>query len=507
MDAQTQRQRQEARQLSDAGRLAEAIAAFRHLLARTPQWPEGWYELGWLLRRQGAADEALAAYAEALAQGVEAPEEVHLNRAVIQTDLLHDHAAAETSLRQALALAPRYAPARLNLGNLLEDLGRNDEAEAQYRALLAAPNVSGAAADARTEALARLLTLPALRASDEALLADATAVAHSTAPMGELARANLWFAIGRAREARRQFDAAFEAFAEGNRCAAAAGPPYSPEGMARAVDALAASLEARPPSREPRSTEPLEPLFICGMFRSGSTLIEQVLAAHPQVVAGGERPFFPQLASRLRGAYPASLATLDAPTLQALAADYRAHVARLVPASRAQARWFTDKRPDNVLLLDLVTRVFPHARIVLTRRHPIDNGLSVFQQHLDQRQAPYGSDLRAIGHYSAQLRRWERHLEAAFGDRLRVFDYDGFVRDPEGVLRPLLGWLGLDWDPRCLAFHAQPSSVKTASVHQVRRPLYADASGRWQPYAAQLRPLIDALREAGLVDAGGLPTS
>lgn len=507
MDGHTERQRREARQLSDAGRLVEATAAFRTLLAQTPQWAEGWYELGWLLRRQGLADEALAAYAEALARGVNGPEEVHLNRAVIQTDLLHDHAAAEASLRQALALAPDYAPARLNLGNLLEDLARNDEAEAQYRALLAARQPPRAGDDARGEALARLLALPALRTTDDGLLADATAAARGAAPISPLTRANLWFAVGRAHEARRQFDAAFQAFAEGNRCAAAGGPPYSPEGMARAVDALITSLDARPPARTPAPPAPLEPLFICGMFRSGSTLIEQVLAAHPDVVAGGERPFFPQLASRLPGAYPAALGALDATTLQALAAEYRRHVARLVPASRAQARWFTDKRPDNVLLLDLVTRVFPHARIVLTRRDPIDNGLSVFQQHLDQRQAPYSSDLRAIGHYSAQLRRWERHLEAAFGERLHVFDYDAFVRDPEGVLRPLLSWLGLDWDPRCLAFHAQPSSVKTASVHQVRRPLYADASGRWRPYAAHLQPLVDALRAAGMIDAQGRRTA
>ena len=190
---------------------------------------------------------------------------------------------------------------------------------------------------------------------------------------------------------------------------------------------------------------------------------------------------------------------MDSATLDALAAEYVAHVGRLVPPDRAGARWFTDKRPDNVLLLDLVSRVFPRARVLLTRRDPIDNGLSVFQQHLDQRQAPYSSDLRAIGHYSAQLRRWERHLEAAFGERLRVFDYDAFVRDPEGELRPLLAWLGLDWDDRCLTFHAQKNSVKTASVHQVRRPLYADASGRWRRYAAHLQPLIDALADAGML--------
>jgi tetratricopeptide (TPR) repeat protein len=510
MDTTTHRCLQDARRLSDAGRVDEAIAAFRALLAQAPGVAEAWYELGWLLRRQGRGDDALAAYAQALANGVSGPEEVHLNRAVIQTDLLHDHAAAEASLRAALSLAPDYAAARLNYGNLLEDLGRSAEAEAQYRALIDVHPVDPAVVDLQAEALARSLGLPGAR-QDDALLERAMHVARDEptgatpmhGPISPITRANLWFAIGRALETRQRLDEAFAAFAAGNRGAAAGGPAYSPAGMTRAVDALVASFAAPSRSRATARPTALEPLFICGMFRSGSTLLEQVLAAHPQVVAGGEQPFFPQLASRLPGGYPASLSALGDATLDALARDYLVHRERLVPAVRRGARWFTDKRPDNVLLLDLITRVFPQARIVLTRRDPVDTGLSVYQQHLDQRQAPYSSDLAAIGHFSAQLRRWEQHLEAALGDRLRVFDYDAFVRDPEGQLRPLLDWLGLAWDARCLAFHAQASSVKTASVHQVRRPLYADSSGRWRRYAAHLGPLIDALRDAGMVDANG----
>jgi tetratricopeptide (TPR) repeat protein len=506
MDAQLARQIRDARQLSDTGRLTEATAAFRMILARHPEWAEAWYELGWLLRQQGAAQAALDAYSQALALGIAAPEEAHLNRAVIQTDLLHDHAAAEASLQRALQLAPDYAPAKLNLGNLLEDLGRNVEAEAQYRALAALPARDASTVDLQTEALARWLGLPGPREGDDALLQHAQRIAgvpgvKPDSAIRPVTRANLWFAIGRALESRRHFDDAFAAFAEGNRCAALGGPTYSPTAMEHAVDALLASLDARPPNRGIPRPPSLEPLFICGMFRSGSTLLEQVLAAHPQVVAGGERPYFPMLAARLPGGYPASLGALSEAQLDASAREYLAHRERLVPEARRGARWFTDKRPDNVLLLDLVTRVFPQARVVLTRRDAVDNGLSVFQQHLDQRQAPYSSDLRAIGHYSSQLRRWERHLESAFGERLHVFDYDAFVRDPERVLRPLLDWLGLDWEPRCLTFHAQSSSVKTASVHQVRRPLYADSSGRWRRYAAHLSPLVDALVDGGLIDA------
>lgn len=501
MDTALARRLQHARRLGDEGRREDSIAAYRELLAQAPGHVEAWYELAWLLRRQGQPQSALEAYARALANGIAAPEDVHLNRAVIQTDDLHDHAAAEASLRAALALKPGHPPALLNLGNLCEDLGRDDEAEACYRALLATETRTAAGRDGQAEALARLLALPALRATDAALLERALATARRSESPSTGVQANLWFAIGRALEARQDHGAAFEAFVEGNRLAARGGPAYSPAGMEAAVDALVASLAARPRavSAAPRP-DVLEPLFICGMFRSGSTLIEQVLAAHPQVLAGGERPFFPALAGGPLAPYPARLAALDDARCAALAGDYLAHRARLAPAGRASARWFTDKRPDNVLLLDLVKRVFPLAKILLTRRDPIDTGLSVFQQHLDQRQAPYSSDLRAIGHYSGQLQRWVGHCKAAFGADLRVFDYDAFVRDPEAELRPLLDWLGLDWDPRCLAFHSRESSVKTASVHQVRRPLYADSSGRWRPYAQALQPMIDELRKAGLVD-------
>jgi len=490
-----------ARHLSDNGRYAEAITAFRVLLAHAPESADAWYELGWLLKRQGQAAPALEAYGQALAQGIKAPEEVHLNRAVIQTDLLHDHVAAEASLHRALVCVPHYPPALLNLGNLCEDLGRTEEAAAHYRALIGANPETSVESEWQALGTARLLSLPGPRASDDSLLRRCIEVVGSGNQLTAAVRANLWFAIGHAHEARMNHDDAFQAFAQGNRCSASQGGSYSPRAMEATVDALIRSLASRKPLRRAEVPEVLKPLFICGMFRSGSTLIEQVLAAHPAVMAGGERLFFPALAGGPLAPYPTALARLDDARCVALAEDYLAESAQLGPASRAS--WMTDKRPDNILLLDLVTRVFPHAKVLLTRRDPIDTGLSVYQQHLEQQQAPYSSDLRAIGHYSGELWRWTRHCAAALGDQLRVFDYDAFVRDPEAELRPLLAWLDLDWDPRCLSFHAHAVSVKTASVHQVRRPLYADSSGRWRVYARHLQPLLEALCEAGLIDADG----
>ena len=127
----------------------------------------------------------------------------------------------------------------------------------------------------------------------------------------------------------------------------------------------------------------------------------------------------------------------------------------------------------------------------------MDTGLSVYQQYLSQSQVPYSSDLRAIGHYQAQVEKLANHAVATWSEQVRVFDYDAFVRDPQAELGRLLDWLALPWDPACLRFHEQRNAVATASHAQVRRPLYTDASGRWRHYVEQLLPLRNALDEAG----------
>jgi hypothetical protein len=239
-------------------------------------------------------------------------------------------------------------------------------------------------------------------------------------------------------------------------------------------------------------------VFICGMFRSGSTLVERVLAAHPAVAAGGELAWFPRLAAGPLAPYPASLARIDAATAARLAAAYRAHIAQLIAPDRPAPRWFTDKRPDNFLLLTLIKRLFPRARIIHTVRNPLDNGLSIWQQHLDPRVAPHATDLAAIGHWYGQYRRLMRHHAACWPDDVLDFDYDGFVADPEPWLRRLLAFLDLPWEPACLDFHRRGGAVRTASYLQVRKPLYRDASGRWRAYGERLAPLRDALLAAGV---------
>ncbi|MGV8944042.1 sulfotransferase [Thermomonas sp.] len=484
--------------LHGQGRRLEAIDLFKQVLAETPDASEGWYELGYLLKAEGLFEEALAAYAKALEIGIKRPEEVHLNRAVIFSDHLRRDADAERELDAALTLAPAYVPALLNRGNLHEERGEQAEALGCYdRVSPAGGGSEDPHRDLRFEALARTAKLRPPTDVDDPLfrgLLDAAA-----APCGNVARANLLFALGQAHERLEQFEPAFDAFAKANRWLRRQyGRSYDRDLTARFVDALIATFPSSGNNEVSASVTPgAAPLFICGMFRSGSTLVEQVLAAHPEVTAGGELDWLKRVASTRLAPFPECMAVSDPARDAALAADYRAHLANLFPDGIA-GTYITDKRPDNFLLIGLIKRLFPTAKIIHTSRHPLDTGLSVFQQHLDLRVAGYASDLGDIGHYYGQYRRLMAHWHALYPDSIFEFDYDSFVHSPKPSLEPLLGFLGLDWDDRCLQFHQLGNTVKTASYWQIRQPLSTRASGRWRNYGAQLEPLRQALQDAGV---------
>ncbi|KFN42091.1 tetratricopeptide repeat-containing sulfotransferase family protein [Arenimonas metalli] len=487
----------QAAALHRQGRRAEAIALLRQALAADPGLADAWYELGYLLRAEGHHEEALQAYGEALARGGRHPEQVHLNRAALLSDQLRRDDEAERELRAALAVAPGYLPAHLNLGNLYEERGDRDQALACYEQVLASPaSADKAVEELRLEALARKVNLATPAGLDDPLLARAADAAAGT--IGNTnARANLLFALGHAYERLGAHDLAFDAFARGNRSLLRQhGRKYDRTRQSAHIDALIAAFPSAGAGLA-TGTEGPAPLFVLGMFRSGSTLVEQVLAAHPQVTPGGELDFLPRLAAQRLAPFPASVAGLDDARCRAFAEEYRAELARKFPQA-ADGRYLTDKRPDNFQLVGLIKRLFPDAKIIHTLRDPMDTGLSVFTQHLNLRVAGYSADLGDIGHYYGQYRRLMAHWKSLHGDDILDFDYDAFVREPRPALEKLLAFLGLDWDDACLQFHTQANTVKTASYWQVRQPLNTKASGRWKPFAAHLAPLRAALGEAGI---------
>jgi hypothetical protein len=278
------------------------------------------------------------------------------------------------------------------------------------------------------------------------------------------------------------YEAAFEAYDEANRTSrASANRPvlYDRAAAGRLIDEIIAAF---PTASTLTKSGERGPIFICGMFRSGSTLTEQVLAGHPHVTAGGELDLLPAIARE--AGFPSGLRDVGDEALRPLAQRYRERLALLFP----DAEHVTDKRPDNFLYIGLIKRLFPDAKIIHTTRHPLDNVLSIYFLHLDH-SMDYALELMDAAHHYRQYRRLMTHWKSLYGGDILDFDYDAFVREPRPAVERLLSFLGLEWSEETLAFHRRTNAVKTASVWQVREPLYQRASGRWRNYARQLEPV------------------
>jgi tetratricopeptide (TPR) repeat protein len=462
----------EASRLRTLGQVDEAIAAYGRLLKVKPDLADSWYNLGWLQRKARKFEDALHSYGRALELAVREPEEVHLNRAVIYSDHLQRPNDAERELTAALALNPNYTPALLNLGNLREDLGDRNEAREAYRRVLATEPTNALA-------LARLAGLSHSAELDESLATRLRiAIAGSDDP---LERADLGFALAGLLDAGGQYPAAFEAARDANEASRTAGrAEYDRAAQEALVDRLIDTFAS--PVEGP---EPAPAIFICGMFRSGSTLIEQILAAHSEVAAGGELDLIPALVEQIPD-YPDGVVGADKSKLQGWRDFYR----RGLPPTDGEV--LTDKRPDNFLHIGFIKTLFPNAKIIHTRRNPLDNLLSLYFLHLHPSMA-YALDLDDAAHWHGEYDRLMAHWKTLYPNDIFDADYDRLVRDPGIVINALLDFLGLEWEDGLLDFHRGSKPVKTASVWQVRQPLHARSSGRWRNYRNELGGLAGLL--------------
>jgi hypothetical protein len=296
------------------------------------------------------------------------------------------------------------------------------------------------------------------------------------------------FLLGSLAEAAGEHPAAFEWFERGNGLQSG---EFDIAAHERWIDRLVAAAGSTPRGRSGSRG----PVFVVGMPRSGTTLVERMLAAHPALFGAGELGRIGELsvAMEQRGwRYPESLDALPGAALAGWARDYLARVER----QGARGRIPVDKMWQNFEHLGLIRRLFPDARIVHCRRHPLDVGLSCLANHFSSAGAFAFS--RTLPGVAAYYRGYER-LVAAWRARLDPpmleLRYESLIADPRRALRELLDFLGLPFEPRCLEFHREPGVVLTASYAQVRRPLYASSVGRWRRFRAQLAPLAAALRD------------
>jgi tetratricopeptide (TPR) repeat protein len=463
---------------------AGAEAALRECIRLAPDDPQGYVALAFLYRGGNRLREAAGVM---LANVDRHPQDsAAVQKAMSFFEDIHRLDLAERCASRILPQAGDDSAFLCRLGRLREKLGLFEEASACYRRALARDPGAGVASiglatlakfdspdhpDAR---LVRAALAAAPPGSDGAICAH-FALAKILDDCGDCEPA---FAHLEIANSLRRRQCPFDAAAHRARMAAVR--------QAFGAAALAALPRARP--RAP------VPVFVVGMPRSGTTLVESVLAAHPQVFGAGELNELPAIAAALGvAADPGRIARVPATDLQDAAAHYLDFVAALSGGEAV----VVDKNPANHEHLGLIALLFPHARIVHCRRDPMDTALSLYFQNFAHAATAWSYDLEAIadvyGEYRRLMRHWRENLPLALFD-LR---YEELVAEPERETRRLLDFLGLPFDPACLRHQEQRRAVGTASVWQVRQPLYRHAVGRWRRYARQLEPLRARLEQPG----------
>ncbi|WP_245605139.1 tetratricopeptide repeat-containing sulfotransferase family protein [Sphingomonas astaxanthinifaciens] len=459
------------------GRLHDSEALLRHALAVAPGFQAARANLALVLGRLGRPQEALPLLDELLDHEPETPN--HLNLKAATLGRLGDFETAIDTYRKVLEEIPGQPKVWLSLGHMLKTVGRLDEGIAAYREAIALRPTLG-------EAWWSLANLKTVRFDDDDLAAMGAAL--EAADITPEDRFHLEFALGKAHHDLGQHDRAFGYYAAAN-ARRREHQPYRAADTSTIVDASIETFTADFfAARTGAGCAAADPIFILGMPRSGSTLLEQILASHSQVEGTTELPDLPALARRKRG-YPRSVADWSADELAALGQEYLERTA--VQRRTAKPR-FIDKLPNNWLFTPFIHLILPNATIVDARRHPLGCCLSNFRQHFARGQA-FTYDLADMGHYYADYVRLMGHVDRVLPGRVIRVVYEEMVADPEANIRRLLDRAGLPFEPACLDFHKTERAVRTPSSEQVRRPIYRDAAEEWRAYDAHLQPLRDAL--------------
>lgn len=403
-----------------------------------------------------------------------------------------DHASAANVFRQATTLAPQQASFRFNFATSLVAAGDVDAAEVELEACLALAPRHGLAH----------LTLARLRQQSP----DSNHVQRLQARLDELAddgdadaRICLAMALAKECDDLGDYDKAFDYLSRG-KAAAARGRRYSIERDQALFTAIMSSFPQ--PSAVAQGCLSDEPIFIVGMPRSGTTLVERIISSHPDVHSAGELLNFAISLKQLSGCRSAALVD-EATILAARQVDWKqlgeAYLNSTRPASGRTPR-FIDKLPHNFLYAGHIAHALPNAKIICMRRNPMDTCLGNFRQLFGANMPffDYSHDLLDIGRYYVLFDRLMAHWRSVLPGRVLEMEYETLVQSQEASSRALLAFCGLSWHDDCLRFEQNPGAVATASATQVRAPMHRDAIARWKKYGPRLDSLHDLLTAAGI---------
>ena len=471
--------------LQELKRFDEAIASYNEAAALKSNFAQSFNYRGTALKELKRFDEALVSYDKAIAVRPDYAEAFN-NRGIVLAELQYwDEALA--SLETALALKPDLADAYNNMGGVLEHLGQLQRAQECYqRAIRLDPNLAAV--------YVNLVDFKKFTKGDPDLAAI-EALAAKTDGLSKTDRIPLDFALGKAYGDLRDYKRSFTHFLAGN-AAKRATISYDETSTLALFDRIESiftpELIAQKSGSGNRSRLPI---FILGMPRSGTTLIEQIIASHPMVYGAGEVPIFRDVVSGMRGAdrqtipYPEVVPILNPQAFRQIGTRYIDELRRL--ARRGER--VTDKMLSNYHFVGLIHLALPEAKIIHSVRNPLDTCISCFSK-LFTGELNYTYDLGELGRYYQRYERLMAHWRHVLpAHSILEVCYENVIGDLEGQARRIIAYCGLPWDSRCLTFHKTNRPVRTASATQVRQPIYSTAVGRWRVYEEYLKPLLQAL--------------
>jgi len=468
------------------GRLEEAEELLVRCLKQAPGFTAARHNLATVFYRLGRSEEALAELATLQAGDPANPAYANLKAAALAR--IGDYGPAVAIYEDVLARFPQQPKGWMSYGHALKTVGRSADSVVAYRkAVEQSPSLG--------EAWWSLANMKTYRFTDADLAAMDAQLANPD--LSEDDRLHLHYALGKAHEDAARYAESFAHYDQGagiRREQIAYDPSVMREHVARSKAALSAELFA---SRAGQGCPAPDPIFILGLPRAGSTLIEQILASHSAIEGTMELPDIVSMARRLSGAktnkdvsaYPEILTTLSPEDLKALGEEFldRTRVQR-----KTGKPLFIDKMPNNFAHIGLIALSLPNARIIDARRHPLGCCFSGFKQHFARGQNfSYGLD--DIGRYYADYVELMAHFDAVLPGRIHRVIYEEMVAEPEAQIRALLDYCGLPFEEACLNFHENDRAVRTASSEQVRQPIFKDGVEHWQNYESWLDPLKAAL--------------
>jgi len=512
------------------GNLDAAMKAYKQAIHIRPDHFKAINNLGHILNEQGKLDESLEIFKRLVQYKPDAPEPY--NNLGVVYESMGKIKEAESAYRKAISLAPTLIETKSHLGFLLAGEGRTQEALDCFKDVLDSTPDHEPAIAGKAVALEKLGKVddacdtlePAISArsrNPDVILAYCTMMLRKGTPETGIAIAeqllstenippkgiaDLHFALGDLHDKKGDYSRAFSHYA----CANKASPcTYNHRGHTRYIDNIIKSNSRETLKSLPKTRNISDKIiFIVGMPRSGTSLVEQILASHPDVFGAGELRYINDLCTSFYPSgstgnkYPAAFDKLKQDDVDTMAQYYLDSINCI----SGSARLVTDKMPHNFLYLGLISLIFPNAKIIHVSRSPLDNCLSLFFHGFNPMHS-YTTDLTMLGRYYREYQRLMSHWRNIPGIRLLEIHYEEVVNDLGKSTRELLEFCALDWSDTCVNFHNSGRFVKTPSYDQVRQPIYTSSVGRWKHYQQFIAPLQSALEmeNAKLSDSQATP--